>query len=203
MLISVEVHHNLYAKGTPATELEALYPAAIPFTIEGVTAYTLGYEDTLAHVCRHMREGAIFKPFRLIGVADVVSLAERFADEIHWSRVAPCVHNALGLFHQLAPLSEDLLRAASINVGDLPGGMGDNLGWDFRGWPRSSLAAQREKGYLGILWDTFYPPEWWLRLYYGLGRGPALWWGRMVRHPLHILSWVGDYLAGRIKQKKA
>ncbi|MDY7078349.1 MAG: hypothetical protein SXV54_15640 [Chloroflexota bacterium] len=51
--------------------------------------------------------------------------------------------------------------------------------------------------------DTFYPPEWWLRLYYGLSNGHALWWGRLVRHPLHILGWVRDYLAGRVKQKKA
>jgi len=203
MRISVEVHHNLYVKGKPATELEALVPAAIPFAIEGVTAYTLGYEDMLAHVYRHMLEAAVFTPIRLIWVADMVSLAERFTAEIDWARVAPCACNALALFHWLTPLSEELLSAASINVGNPRGGIGDHLGWDFQGWPRSSLAAQREKGYAGILRDTFYPPEWWLRLYYGLGSGPALWWGRLVRHPLHILGWVGDYLAGRVKQEKA
>ena len=203
MRISVEIHHNLYVKGKPATELEALYPAAIPFIIEGVTAYTLSYEDTLAHVYRHMLEGAIFKPIRLIWVADLVSLAERFAVEIDWSRVAPCARNALALFHRLTPLSEELLRAASIDTSGPPGHMGDHLGWDFQGWPRSSLAAQREKGYLGICRDTFYPPEWWLRLYYGLGSGLALWWGRLVRHPLHILGWASDYLVGRVKRKKA
>ena len=202
MLISVEVHHNLCAKGTPATGLEALRPAAIPFTIDGVTAHTLGPEDLLAHVYRHMVKGAIFQPIRLIWVADLVSLAEHFAAELNWSRVAPCVCNALALFHWLTPLSEELLRAASINVGNQSGGMGGDLGWDFQGWPRSSLAAQREKGTLGILRDTFFPPEWWLRLYYGLGSGPALWWGRMVRHPLHILSWIGDYCAGRVKRQK-
>ncbi len=53
--VSLEIHHNLYANGTSATELEALRPAAIPFTIEGVTAYTLSYEDMLDHIYRHMR----------------------------------------------------------------------------------------------------------------------------------------------------
>jgi hypothetical protein len=28
--VSIEIHHNLYANGTPATELKALRPAAIP-----------------------------------------------------------------------------------------------------------------------------------------------------------------------------
>jgi hypothetical protein len=191
--VSIEIHHNLYPDGTPATELEALRPAAIPFTLEGMTAYTLGCEDMLEHVYRHTLEGAVFQPIRLISIADLVSLAERFAAEIDWPHVNPRVRNALALCHWLIPLSEDLRRGAALNPGRPPQG----IGRDFQGWPRSSLAAQRIKGYGGIMRDSFFPPEWWLRFYYGLPSGPALWWGRLVRHPLHILGWVAHYYRHR------
>jgi hypothetical protein len=197
MLVSVEVHHNLYVKGGLAFEFAALRPSALPFTIEGVTAYTLGYEDMVVHIYRHMVEGAIFNPIRLIWIADLVSLSERCAAAINWARVHPAVRNALALCHWLMPLSETLLHAAAISVNGRRDNWGALLNWDFQGWPRASLAAQRDKGYLNILCDTFFPPAWWLRLYYGVGSGPALWWGRMVQHPLHILYWVRDYLSSR------
>lgn len=200
--VSLEIHHNLYANGPPAAELEALYPAAIPFDIKGVTAHTLGYEDMLAHIYHHTAN--IFNPLRLISVADLVSLAERFAAEIDWPRVTPRVRNALALCHWLTPLAGELLQTASLNVDHPPKGIGQ----EFQGWPRYSLAARRHKGYGGILGDTFFPAEWWLRFYYGLPpgpsttlmTGPAFWWGRLVRHPLHILSWVGHYFSSRAGQ---
>ncbi len=197
MLISVEVHYNLYSKETPAAAFEALWPAAIPFAVDGVPAYALGYEDMLEHVYRHAMEDMIFKPLRLIWVADLVSLAEQYALTIDWNRVAPAVRRALAVLHWLTPLSEELRAAAALDIGAAPRGIEKQSGWDFQGWPRSSLAAQRDKGYLGILRDTFYPPEGWLRLYYGLGRGADFWWGRLVRHPWCILGWVGNYLIGK------
>lgn len=186
--ISVEIHHNLYAEGTPATELEALRPRAVSFTLAGVTAYTLSHEEMLEHIYRHMR--IIFNPLRLIWIADMVTLAERFVAEMHWPRVNPRVLNALALCHWLTPLSEELFKAAAIKIGRPPQGIGQ----EFQGWPRYSLVAQRHKGYWDILHDTFFPAEWWLRFYYGLPSGPAFWWGRFVRHPLHILGWGGHYL---------
>jgi hypothetical protein len=195
MQVSVELHHNLYASGSPAAGFEALRPAAIPLTITGVTAQTLGYEAMLEHIYQHLRINLLLDSLRLIWVADLVSLAERFAAAIDWPRVNPRVRNALALCHWLTPLSEELRRAAALNPGRPPSGIGQ----EFQGWPRFSLAAQRHKGYTGIVRNSFFPAEWWLRFYYGLPAGPALWQGRWLRHPLHILGWVGDYFTNRIK----
>jgi hypothetical protein len=195
--VSVEIHHNLYAKGTPATELEALCPRAVSFTLAGVTAYTLSHEEMLEHIYRHMR--IIFNPLRLIWIADLVSLAERFAAEIDWPRVNPRVRHALTLCHWLTPLSGELLKAAALNSDRPP----QRVGQEFQGWPRYALTAQRHKGYGGIVRDSFFPSEWWLRFYYGLPSGPACWWGRWVRHPLYILGWVGHYFVNRAKIKFA
>jgi hypothetical protein len=194
MQITVELHHNLYANGRPATELEALRPAAISFTMAGTTAHTLSYEATLEHIYQHLRVNLLLDSLRLIWIADLVSLAERFVTEVDWLRLNPHVRNTLALCHWLSPLSEELLKIASLKPGRPPQG----IGREFQGWPRYTLAAQRHKGYRGICYDSFYPSEWWLRLYYGLPSGPALWWGRWLRHPLHILSWIGDYCLNRI-----
>jgi len=191
--VSIEIHHNLYTNGAPATAFEALRPGAVPFVIEGVTARTLGCEDMLDHIYRHMR--LIFNPLRLISVADMVSLAEGYANEIDWPRVNPRALNALAVCHWLTPLSGELIEAASLNPGRPP----KEAGQVFEGWPRYALVAQRHKSYGNIVRHTFFPAEWWLRFYYGLPSGPALWWGRVMRHPLHILSWVGHYFRHRVK----
>ncbi|MBN1992564.1 MAG: nucleotidyltransferase family protein [Anaerolineae bacterium] len=199
LLVSLELHHNLYTEGTSTTELEALRPAAIPFTLENVTAYTLGHEEMLAHLYRHLRVSMHILPgldvLRLIWIADLVSLAEGCAKQIDWERVAPQTRYALAACHWLTPLSGELLQTASLNPGRPPQGAGQQ----FQGWPRHTLAEQRHKSYGGIVRDSFFPPEWWLRFYYGLPPGPACWWGRWARHPLHILGWVGRYCRRRVK----
>jgi len=99
----------------------------------------------------------------------------------------------------MTPLPEALLNQAPLIIGRAPQGIGQ----DFQGWPRSSLAAQREKGYRRILRDTFFPSEWWLRLYYGLGSAGILFWHRWVRHPLAILGWVKQFLHERLEELKS
>ncbi|MBN1218099.1 MAG: nucleotidyltransferase family protein [Anaerolineae bacterium] len=205
--VSIELHHNLYTGGAPAAEFEALCQRAIPFTVEGVTAYTLGHEDMLEHIYQHLRVNLLLDSLRLIWVADLVSLAEGYAGEIDWQRVSPRLRHALALCHWLTPLSEALRQTAPLKLGRPPQGIGANVGLEFQGWPRYSLAARRHKGYAAILRDTFFPAEWWLRFYYGLPSAPspkfridpAWWWGRWARHPLHILGWVRHYFRHRAK----
>ncbi len=197
LLVSVEVHHNLFAHGPTATELDALWPASIPFALGDVTASTLGYEAMLWHLYQHMK--IIFGDVRLIWVADLVSLAEHFSAEIDWPRLQrryPQILNALALFHFLTPLSETLLNQAPLHLGRAP----RSLDLEFRGWPRYSLADQQGKGWGKIGRDSFFPPEGWLRLYYGFENTPlARGWYRWGRHPLHILGWVADYILTRGK----
>ncbi|HMR66658.1 MAG TPA: nucleotidyltransferase family protein [Anaerolineae bacterium] len=187
--VTVELHHNLYTTGSPATELEALRSDAIPFTIAGGPAYTLSYEAMLAHIYQHLRTNLLLDSLRLIWIADLVSLAERFVTEIDWPRLSPRLLKALALCHWFTPLSDELRRAAGLKPGRPPHG----LGCEFQGWPRYALAAQRSKGYGRLVRDSLWPAEGWLRLYHGLSSGPALWWGRLVSHPLHILGWLAHY----------
>jgi hypothetical protein len=202
-LISVEVHHHLSGKDhPPLIAMEDLAQSPMPFSIEGenCTAYALGYEEMVWHVCHHMiASSGVFGANRLIWVADIVSFAEHFVAEIDWARVKrryPLILNTLSLLHFLTPLSENLLTGASIVLGPVPQGIGQG----FQGWPHSSLAAQRHKGMRDIIRDTFWPPEWWVRLYYGVGSVRPLFWYRWLRHPLYILSLIGHFLGGRLRE---
>jgi hypothetical protein len=199
--ISVEIHYRFFKDDHPGPMyLHDLTAIPQPFSLgTGITAYTLGHEDMLWHLCRHMLDNAtVFYPTRLVWVADIVSYAEYFADAIDWGKLRrqyPVVLNTLSLLHFLTPLSDALRNQASLSLIRTPQG----IGAEFQGWPRSALAAQRHKGYFRILHDTFFPSEWWLRLNYGLGSDQPLWWHRWVRHPLDILGWVKQLLGERLE----
>ena len=187
--VSVEVHHNLFLEQLSLSlDFDSLYPRALAFTMsDDITAYTLGYEDMLWHMCHHIAN--IVQPFRLIWVADIVGFAEQFARDIDWAWLRahyPRVLDILGLFHTMTPLPDTFLKHAGIQPGPAPRGIGQ----EFQGWPRYSLHHQRDKGYMQILRDSLFPSEWWLRLYYGIGPHRSLLWPRWGKHPLHITALV-------------
>ncbi|MBN1220169.1 MAG: nucleotidyltransferase family protein [Anaerolineae bacterium] len=203
ILISVEVHHNLFNTPSPfSMELDDLTTPLRAFCLpgDGSAAYTLGDEEMLWHLCQHGTVvNALFATPRLIWLADIVSLAERYATEIDWPRLQtryPLVLNTLSLLHTMTPLSDTLLNRAALKPGRVPQG----LGKPFRGWPNASLSSQRPKGYRRLLLDTFFPSEWWLRLYYGLGSIRPVFWCRWLRHPLRIMGWSAQLLWQQVKQ---
>jgi hypothetical protein len=198
LLVSVELHHNLYHSFQPVSlTIEGVTGPPLAFPLAGVTAHTLGYEDMLAHLCEHVAfHASIWEPIRLIWVADIVGFAELFAVEIDWDRLAwqqPYVLKVLSLFHFVTPLSDRLHRLAPLKLGYPPRGIGQ----EFAGFPRFSLAEQRGKGYRQMLYDAFYPSEWWLRLHYRLDSAQSLLWYRWFRHPLYILG--PFYLAEKVR----
>jgi hypothetical protein len=165
-------------------------------------AHTLGHEDMLWHIYRHaFARPLIEQPIRLIWVADFVSLVEKYVKEIDWGRLKqtyPQVWRVMPLFHWLSPLSDRVLEHLNMDLGHPPEG----VGLSFQGWPTSSLAAQRAKGFRRILTDTFWPPVWWTRLYYGRdGRGLSWWWTRLAGHPLHIAGWLVRYTKQRKRRR--
>lgn len=182
LTVSLEIHHNLYSHGNAATGLDALRPAVIPLEIEGERAYTLEPAALLNHTYRHLRLNLLRNSLRLIWLADMAGLAERFAAAINWPQVEPAARGALAVSHWLIPLSPTAREAAGLEIGRPP----RDFGREFAGWPRLPLAAQRHKSYPALLRDSLLPPDWWLRLYYGAGSGRALVWHRWLVHPANI-----------------
>jgi hypothetical protein len=200
--VSVEIHHNLFNDDLPAIfTLDHLTRPPLPVSINDLTAYTLPGEEMLWHLCQHLN--SIGQPLRLIWVADIVGLAERLANELNWARIKrnyPLVHSTLSLLHFISPLSDDLRQRAGLDIGPPPTGICQ----EFQGWPRTSVGQQRGSGksYGRILADTFWPSEWWLRLYYGLGSAGAIGRHRWVIHPLRVLGWVNQLLRERVSRRE-
>jgi len=191
MKISVEIHHNLFNVYYPLSMTTAdLTAEPLPFTIEGVSAYALGYEDMLWHLCQHVSYHAkVPEPIRWIWIADIVGFANRFALQIDWQRVQtdyPLILKTLSLFHFVSPLSDTLLRHAPIKIGQAPQGIGQ----EFIGWPRFTIRQQRKKSRYHLLKDSFLPSEWWLRLHYEMDSVQPLWWYRWIRHPMYLANCV-------------
>ena len=214
--VTVEIHHKLSSdyfdsafsyirtaifgqqvkQGQSQTALDGLTGLPYSFTVGGLTARTLGHEDALGYLCRHLVSHVNAWDFgRLIWMADIVSLAERFVADIDWGRVRrqfPAVLSTLSLLHFMTPLSDELLKRASIEIGKAPKG----IGVEFQGWPQ----VRRGRS---VLRETFFPSEWWLRLRYNLGSARALFFYRWVRHPLYIVGQAGRALLERLGWPRA
>jgi hypothetical protein len=195
MTLNVELHHRLYPEVHyyPSYSFLELSERSVPFQLNGLAARTLGYEDLLEHVYRHaLGPPLLGSDLRYVWIADLVSLVEKYVDSIDWERLksqSPRTYNILPLLHFLTPWPEDVLHRLPFEMPSKP----RDVGQDYNGWPRRRLAGRRRESAQAILRETFSPPEWWLRLFYGVGDRHSWLWNRWVRHPVHVLQWVGHY----------
>jgi len=202
--VGIELHYDLFEASFGAAmtwdDLTAP-PTAFALGEGGPTARTLGLPDLLWHLCEHLRfHAAVFTLWRLVWVADILGIVERFGGELDWGEMAqryPGVLRTLSLLCLLRPLAPGAappaLDAYLANKDRAPRGIGQ----DFDGWPRHALADQREKGLARILADTLWPPEWWLRLRHGLGANDPFGRVRWSEHPREMLGWLRHYLRSR------
>jgi hypothetical protein len=191
--VSVEVHHALHLneRGDPL-RYEAYAPTAQSFTLGGLTAQTLGREETLWHIYRHaFCMPVVYEPMRLIWAADLISLVEAWVDTMDWERVRRQYRpawNVLPLLHSLSPWSARVLERLTLPVERLPA----DAGALYQGWPRFTLAEQQSKGLGGILRDSVFPSPWWLRAYYGEGPSRLGYWRAWFAHQ----RWLAAQVAG-------
>lgn len=180
----VEIHTNAMPGDTAtALMMSQLTDGTQAFLVEGRPARTLGHIDMLHHLYRHVAEPA--RRMRLIEVADIVGYAARYRKEIPWADMRlryPFVINALSLLDLVTPLPPELTEYVS------PGRDRRIRGVGVVAKPPDEIVKEG-RPIRDVLRDVFDPSDWWLRLYYGLGSGAALWWSRFVRHPLRMGYW--------------
>lgn len=197
MQLCIELHHGLFPDDPPYYQelpFRELYQNAFAFELDGVQAYTLATEEMLWHLYQHGFHAPLpFEPYKLISVADIVSLVEEKVAEIDWEKIAavyPQLLRVLPLFHHLTPWNGTVVEEIPIETGTAPSGAGQS----FVGWPRVKFAQRGNKGMLDIFRSTFMPSRWWLMLYYSIGPGVlAFLWCSFVTHPIHLLRWVKIY----------
>lgn len=197
LLVTVDLHVNLFFRfkpyGLPSGTYAELAATAQPFDLNGLAARTLGPEEMLWHLYHHgfSPPSRATSDGRLLGAADMISVVELWLDRIDWARVRCCypqVLDALPMLHHLTPWSEAVIDRLALDVARVPDGVGHVYG----GYPRQVWGEHVRRGLRRSLRETFWPPEWWVRLHYGLPPAAPLAAGR-ARHARHVLADLGIY----------
>lgn len=207
MQVCVELHHRLFPDDPPYYEqldFDSLYQNRMEMSVDGITVATFANEEMLWHLYQHGFHAPLtYERFRLISLADIVSLVEDRVDEIDWVKISdryPNLLNALSLFHHLTPWSEKVLSRRVISGVTAPSGVGEH----YVGWPSQSSRSLSVslKNIGSIMRSTIFPSQWWSMLYYA-HKGNV--WSTMrcglVTHPMHIIRWVKVYAVRRGKNK--
>ncbi len=193
--ISVEIHHDAITRDvSESLVFEDAEPSSQTFTWRDLQIRTLGHEQMLHQVSRHLESlhpGAVLK---LINVLDVVLYAEQYVDEIDWQVMRmkyTHVINTLKCLHMIVPLS--------IALQEKVGGVSDirlqNIGEIML--PLTHIINKRNS--ITQQFDLlFKPSDWWLHLYYNVDPEKTLIFVKLVRHPLTILKWLWKRLISRI-----
>jgi hypothetical protein len=196
LTVCVEIHDNLFPETRyyPSRRFEDLAGTAIEFQIGDTPARTLGYEELLWHIYRHaVGPPLLASPLRFIQLADLVSLVEAKFEQIDWEKLNHCypqVSQILPLLHYLTPWSQPVLETLHWDVSRSL----KQVGLDYQGWPRHRLRRVGKLVDWNVIKQTIAPPEWWQRLYYAAGAQSTWLWARYIRHPIHLVEWLGHFI---------
>jgi len=201
----IELHHYDPAHRTindnsPDDEFRDIREPPQRVIINGCDVYTTSPLDTLhylmRHCTRHLFDARADRPLPLKWVADITSLVEKQAHELDWESLIqrdPLFLKRLSVLYSLTPLPGGhetivpLKKAVSMS----------GLGQYPRGWPQWPFPNWVQVGFWRYVSLTFAPPpEWWLRLYYGLDSGSVAWHGQVV-YRLRLLQLMGWALLRR------
>ncbi|MEN9936380.1 MAG: hypothetical protein RLZZ387_2959 [Chloroflexota bacterium] len=201
--VCVELHHalDLNERGRPHRTFDELATGAQRFTVDGMPAAAVSRELMLWHVFRHaLCMPAYTEQVRLIWLADMVSLAEAWVDDMDWELVRqryPAALQAFALLNMITPLSPRL--CARLQLGDAR--PLTSAGLFFEGWPRARAIDVLRRGIVPAATTTFFPPPWWLHLVYGR---PLTISGRVMAwadHERAIWTHAADYGVGRLARR--
>jgi len=194
-----EIHRDLYPVCPPyypEVKFWEMHENSVDFSCGEYMAKSLGDEDMLNYLYQHGFHCPLtYESFKLINAADFISHAERVASRLDWKEIrqrSPMVYNALTTMHHITPWDP------SIEPALLPASKGANRSMEvapFTGWPAQKLKQQKGlgKSVLQIITTTFFPPRWWLQLYYGVNTSLGLVHTLVVKHPAHIFWWIRLY----------
>ena len=202
--VAIELHRNLlpYQARYPRWPFEKSWGTAHAGTIGGRDFHTLCLEETLRSVYLHGFQAPLtYEPFRLIHVADMLTLTEKYLDAMNWENVRaeePILPAVISRLHFLTPLPETVISRLQLDIRRKPKG----VGLPYSGWPRRRLEDTDKKDLMQLAKDTLWPSAWWMQIYHGHLAGFFYWKARFWEHPKMLLRWAIDYYLAEIKKQK-
>ncbi|PWH13189.1 MAG: hypothetical protein DDG60_10895 [Anaerolineae bacterium] len=199
--VQIELHHydpthRVLNDYSPDDEFRDFTEPPLRLTIAGGYVYTTAPLDTLhylmRHFVRHLFDSRLNRPISFKWMADMIGCVEKWAPALDWKTLLqrdPLFLKRLSVLYSLGPAPDGLATLLSLKS---PAPMG-RLGQYPQGWPQWPFPNWRQVGFWRYVGMTFAPPpEWWLRLYYGLDEG-SVFWHAHVGYRLrlvHLMSWA-------------
>ncbi len=187
-IIIIDLHVNVFTKLHSASlEFVDIKKPLLSFQIGSQTAHTLGYEETLLHLCHHMITPG--QSIKLISIADIIGYVIKYVDKINWKTLHQdykFVCRTIQLLDLLTPLPDKVRTTAGLKKSKVV----EDVGIDYKGWPKISFSKETysSQEFLNIIYSTIFAPEWWLRLRYGYDEKYPIWFCRYCTHLTHIAS---------------
>ena len=194
--INIELHHNLLPlqQQYPLWPIEKSSGSAKLISIHDQQALTLNLEESIHYLYLHgLAAPLTYEEFRLINVADIISLVESQLVCIDWDlvrRFEPRLLDILSRLHFVTPWKQEVIDLLHLDVRKIP----DAAASPYRGWPRRRLKDIALKQLPALAKDTFWPSTWWVQVYYGCLSGPPYWKVRLFEHPRAIWRWCKTYI---------
>ncbi len=202
--VTIELHRNLlpFHARYPRWPFEKSWDTACTGKFTDKIFYTLSLEDTLRLVYLHGFQAPLtYEPFRLIHVADMITLTEKYLDAINWERIRadePTLPAIISRFHFLTPLQERVIIRLNLETRNEP----DGIGLPYNGWPRRRLTETDIKDLFQLVKETLWPSTWWLQVYHGHLQGLYYWRARLFEHPRMVWRWFKDYCRADLNEKQ-
>jgi len=202
--VGIELHHNLlpFHPQYPLWPFEKSFQTSRQIMVDGTPVHTLSLEDTLYYAYLHGFQAPLtYEPYRLMHVADIVSLIEKYSKQLDWPGIrkeSATLLTSIACFHFLTPLPSAVRRKADFDFSRKPWGVGR----PFTGWPLRKIRDTDWRNMFDLLVETLLPPQWWLQLYYGCQQGADYWKARCLYHPRTIWRWIKVYSAACFKNRK-
>jgi hypothetical protein len=197
--VTIELHRNLlpFHPRYPLWPLEKSYADNRSFIINGITARTLSLEETLQYVYLHGFQAPLtYEPFRLVHVADMVGLVEKYSEQINQKLLQkrwPAAINVLSRFHSLTPLQDKVISRCNLPVEEQQNQADHLAGQPYQGWPQRHLKDTGIGQLPRLVRDSLLPSRWWIQLYYGHLSGYGYWRARLFEHPREVWRWLKGY----------
>ncbi len=194
--VCIEIHRELFPKCAPfypRFDFADLLKNSREFGIEGFQARTFGDEDMLWYLYEHgFRVPLPYEGYRLINVADFIGMVEKTVKELPWKDLRykyPKMCNAVLLMDHFSPWDKQVVDSSFLlrqNISE------KTIPKRFQGWPKKKFKSYKRegKGLITILYDTFLPPVWWLRVNYGASTLLGCTICLLTVHPKNVLWWI-------------
>jgi len=202
--VGIELHHNLlpFHPQYPLWPFMKSVQTSREILINETVVQTLSLEDTLYYCYLHGFQAPLtYEPYRLMHVADINSLLEKYSMVLNWHQLnkkTVTLLTSISRFHFLTPWTPEVIQQLDVDIRKKPRGVGQ----PFCGWPLRKVLGSDSGNMFKLLVNTMFPSQWWMQLYYGHQEGVEYWKARFFYHPRTIWRWIKMYWTVHLKNRK-